>query len=192
MSGISAIMKERNREADARLNLMSELIQRRDSDANNCMVELMTTMQDLTLGVRAAVSQTAAAQTRLSPMPVARNLANIPSTSPVPPPIQTTYRKVAQPSEEQVKQPKLTPPATYRKEPTKANKMASNSNACRVTRTDPMTEISSVDPFARGASTTGDYYSAASGLLTQKSDYHTALLEASTNPPMLSFREKLL
>ena len=56
--------------------------------------------------------------------------------------------------------------------------------------TDPMTDFSSFDPFARGASTTGDYYSAASGLITRKSDYHTALLAiANTNQPILSFRE---
>ena len=40
-------------------------MQRRDSDANNCVVELITTMQDQTLGVRAVVAQTNAAQTRL-------------------------------------------------------------------------------------------------------------------------------
>ena len=37
---------------------MSELMQRRDSDANNRIAELMATMQDLTLGVRAVVAKT--------------------------------------------------------------------------------------------------------------------------------------
>ena len=57
-------------------------------------------------------------------MSMAPNSANVPYTSPVPPPIQTTYRKVAQPSGEQAKQRKLISPATYKTEPTKAKQMA--------------------------------------------------------------------
>ena len=53
-----------------------------------------------------------------------------------------------------------------------------------------MTDISSFDLFAFGASTTGDYYSAASSVITRKSDYHTALsTSANTYPPLLSFRK---
>ena len=95
MSEMSALMKERDRQADERLKLMPELMQRRDSDANNRMAELMTTMQDLTLGVRPVVAQTAAAQARPSPIPVAQNSANMPSTSTAPPPVQASYGNVA-------------------------------------------------------------------------------------------------
>ena len=49
-------MKKRNRQANERLKLMSELIQSRDFDANNRMVERMTFMQELTLVVRAVVA----------------------------------------------------------------------------------------------------------------------------------------
>ena len=131
---------------------MSELMQRQDSDANNRMVELMTTTQGLTLVVRAAVPQTAAAQTPPSPIAVAQNSASMPSTTAAPPPVQTTYRKVAQPNGKQVKQPKLIPPATYRSEPTKANKMGKVMHTkSRDAGTDPMTDFSSIDPIARGA-----------------------------------------
>ena len=56
--------------------------------------------------------------------------------------------------------------------------------------TDTMTDFLSFDPLARSASTTGVYYSAASGLITRKSDCHTALsTTAKTNPPISFFRE---
>ena len=103
MSEMSATMKERDRQADKRLKLMSKLRQRRDSDDKNCMIELMTAMNVLTLGVRAVVAKAAAAPSRPPPMPMAPNLATVPSTSAFPPPQQTTYRKVAKPSGEQIK-----------------------------------------------------------------------------------------
>ena len=53
--------------------------------------------------------------------------------------------------------------------------------------TDPMTDVSSFDPFARGTSTTGDYYSAASGMTTRESNYQTAYTSAVTNPPKQTF-----
>ena len=107
MSEKSAIMKEKDRQAEERLKLMSELMQLRNFDANNRMVELMTTMQDLTLIVRAiVVVQTAATQRHPSPIPVPQNLASMPSTSAAPPSVQTTYRKVAQPNRGQAKPPK--------------------------------------------------------------------------------------
>ena len=40
--------------------------------------------------------------------------------------------------------------------------------------TDPMIDLSSFDPYARGVSTSGDYYSAANGMTTRKTDYYTA------------------
>ena len=54
---------------------------------------------------------------------------------------------------------------------------------------DPMTDVSSFDSFARGASTTGDYYSAASGMTTRESNYQTEYTSAITNPPKQTFRE---
>ena len=56
-------------------------------------------------------------------MPVALNLAIIPSTSAVLRPAQIAYRKVVKPSGEQVKPPKLIPPATYNRDSTKASKI---------------------------------------------------------------------
>ena len=52
------------KETDERMKLMSDMMQRKETDANNRMVDLMTTMKDLTLGVRAMASQTAAAKAR--------------------------------------------------------------------------------------------------------------------------------
>ena len=52
---MSAIMKERDLHATTQLKLMSDMRQRRDAEANNRMIELMTTMQDLTLGVKSIV-----------------------------------------------------------------------------------------------------------------------------------------
>ena len=75
---MSAIMKERDNQADERLKQISEM-QRRDSDANNRIVETMTTKQELTFGVRAVVAQTAAASACLPPMPEAQNSVNVPS-----------------------------------------------------------------------------------------------------------------
>ena len=52
--------------------------------------------------------------------------------------------------------------------------------------TDPLTSIS-FDPFARGASTTGDYYSPASGMTTRESNYHTARTNVSENSPKQAY-----
>ena len=87
---MSAIIKERNSQADERLKLMSDLLRRRDCEANNRLIILMTTMQDIKLGVKAMVSQTEAAPARAAPAPLALNLANIPSTKATPPPTQVT------------------------------------------------------------------------------------------------------
>ena len=89
------------------------MMQRRDTDSNIRMVDLMTTMKDLTLGVKAIVSQTAVAHTQVAPVAtLPLNQANMPSTSAPSPPAQATYRKIAQPSVEQVKPPQLVPPDT--------------------------------------------------------------------------------
>ena len=56
--------------------------------------------------------------------------------------------------------------------------------------TNPLTDASSFDTFVQGASTAGDYYSAASGLATRRTDYQTALsIFVTTNPKILSFGE---
>ena len=84
----------------------------------------------------------------------------------------------------------MIPPATYKRDLMKASKMARVMHAeSRDAGTDPMTDVSSLDPFARGASTSGDYYCAASGITTQKSDYQTALTSVITNPPRPTFRD---
>ena len=153
------------------------------------MVDLMTTMKDLTLGVRAMVSQAGATQTQAAPMaPTTLNLNNLPSTSAPPPPTQVTYRKMAQPSAKQIRPAKLIPPATSKRDPIKATKMAKMILAdSRDVGTDPSTDASSFVPFARGASTTGDYYSPASGMTTREPNYYTARTNVNTNPPKQTY-----
>ena len=162
---------------------MSDILQCRETDANVRMADLMTTMKDLTLGVRAMISQAGAMQAQAAPMaPTTLNLKDLPSTSAPPPQTQVTYRKVAQPSAEQFKPGKLIPPATYKRDPTKATKLAKIIHAdSRDVGTDPLTDASSFDPFARGASTTGDYFSPASGMTTRESNYYTARTNVNTN-----------
>ena len=76
--------ERKDRQVDERLKLISDMMQRRDSKAYNRMIDPMTTMQALTLGVKAIVLQTAAAPALPASAPLALNLANIPSTSAVP------------------------------------------------------------------------------------------------------------
>ena len=71
---------------------MSDLMQRRETDADARVIDLMTTMKDLTLGVRATAFQTAAAQATAAPAaPMVPHLSDLPSTSAAPPPTQATY-----------------------------------------------------------------------------------------------------
>ena len=78
----------------------------------------------------------------------------------------------------------------YKRDPAKTSKMAKVGHAdSRDAVTDPMTDVSSFDPFASGASTTGDYYSAASGITTRRSDYHTAYTSAITGLQLQIFRD---
>ena len=87
---MSAAMRERDCQADERMKLMADTTQRRDIDDNVRMADLMTTKQDLTLGVKAIVSQTAAAQVQAAPRaPQKYQQVDIPSTSAAP---QPTYR----------------------------------------------------------------------------------------------------
>ena len=76
ISEMTAIMAQRDQQADERLTLISETMHRRDSDVDKRMVDLMTTVQELTLGVKAVV---ATVPSRPSPVPVALNPANAPS-----------------------------------------------------------------------------------------------------------------
>ena len=188
MTEMSAVMKERDRQADEGMRMMSDLMQRRENDANTRMIDLMTTMKDLTLGVRAMAAQTAAAQTKTTPAaPVTSHSSDLPSTSAVPHPTQATYRKVAQSNIEQPKPLKLVPPATFKRDQPRTSKMARviRAESCDV-GTDPLTSVS-FDPFARGASTTGDYYSPASGMTTRESNYYTARTNTSSDPPKQTY-----
>ena len=114
------------------------------------------------------------------------NSDGYPSTSAAPNPTQTAYRKVAQSNAEQAKPMKLIPPATYKRDLPRTNKMARVITESRDVGTDPLTSIS-FDPFARGASTTGDYYSPASGMTTRESNYHTARTNVSENSPKQAY-----
>ena len=143
----------------------------------------MTTVQGLTLGVK---SVAATVQSRPSPVLVALHPASISFTS-ASLPQQPTYKEVAQRQSgskpDQTKQPKLQTPATYKRIPVKAQVATASHTELQGC------EISgppSFDPYDRGASTTGDYYSAASGLMTGNTrttkgdtEYQTA---ASSNP----------
>ena len=77
ISEISAIMAQKKQQADERLKLMAETMHRRDLNVDKRMVDLMTTVHDLTLGVKAVVGTV---PSRPSPVPVALNPANMPST----------------------------------------------------------------------------------------------------------------
>ena len=91
ISEMTAIMVQRDQQADERLKHMSEMMHHRDLDVDKRMVDLMTTVQDLTLGVKTVV---ATIPNRPSPVPVAPNPADIPSTSAFP--IQhPSYREVS-------------------------------------------------------------------------------------------------
>ena len=166
---------------------MSGLMQRRETDANARMIDLMTTMKDLTLGVRAMAAQTATTQAKVTPVAsMTSNSDGYASTSAAPNPTQTAYRKVAQSNAEQAKPLKLIPPATYKRDLPRTNKMARVITESRDVGTDPLTSIS-LDPFARGASTTGDYYSPASGMTTRESNYHTARTNVSEDSPKQAY-----
>ena len=188
MAEMSAVMKERDRQADERMKMMSDLMQRKETDANTRMIDLMTTMKDLTLGVRAMAAQTAATQTKTTPAaPMTSRSDDQPSTSAAPNPTQATYRKIAQSNPEQTKHVKLIPPATYKRDQPRTNKMARiiRTESCDV-GTNPLTSVS-FDPYARGASTTGDYYSPASGMTTRESNYYTARTNISDNSPKQAY-----
>ena len=159
ISEMTAIMVQRDQQADERLKHMSEMMHHRDLDVDKRMVDLMTTVQDLTLGVKTVA---ATIPNRPSPVPVVSNPAHIPSTSAFPNQ-HPSYREIAKrqcvTKPDQTKHPKLQPPAAYEKVPMKTQ--LSTASQTEVQRCD-ISGPPSFDPYARGASTTGDYYSAAS------------------------------
>ena len=133
-------------------------------------------------------------------MPVALNHADAPSSSAFPTQ-QPTYREIAQlqsvTKPDQIKQPKLQPPATYQKKPVKTQtSMANQTEMQRCEISGPP----SFGPYARGASTTGDYYSAASGQMPKdvktasgNTEYHTAASSIfGTKRPALSYSNNQL
>ena len=185
ISEITAIMAQRDKQADERLNCMSEMMHRRDLDVDKRMVGIMTTDQDLTLGVKTVAARVPNCH---SQVPLALDPANIPSSS-VPPTQQSTSREVSQRQMDikpnYSKQPKLQTPAMYKKVPDEPQVLTASHNEIR------HCDISgppSLDPYAKSASTTGDYYSATSAQMpiearttTGDSEYQTAV---SSNPGM--------
>ena len=181
ISEITAIMAQKDRQADERLKFMSETMHRREMDVDKRMAYPMQKVVVATV------------PSRPSPVPVALNAANEPSTRAFPAQ-QPTYRKVVQRQSgtktHQIKQPNLQLPATYKRVPVEAR-----------TTTGIQTELKrcevsgppSFDPHARGASTTGYYYSAASGQMTSDvrtatgdTEYQTAVsLNTGTEHPAL-------
>ena len=182
MAEMSAVMRERDRQADERMKAMTNTMQRRDMDSNVRMADLMMAMQDLTLGVKAIVSQTPASQAQTaSRAPQKYQQAEVPSTSAAP---QPPYRTVEQHTVEPARPPKLVPPATYRRDPSKASKMAKVAHAeSRDAGTDPMTDPPSFDQYARGATTSGDFHSAADEMSTRRTSYYTADSSAAFRLP---------
>ena len=55
--------------------------------------------------------------------------------------------------------------------------------------TDHLTDAPFFDPYAHGASTTGDDYSAASGMTARESKHHTAYSNAVPTPRTQTFRD---
>ena len=182
MAEMSAIMRERDRQADERMKAMTNTMQRRDMDSNVRMADLMMAMQDLTLGVKAIVLQTPAQQAQMaSRIPQKYQRTEITSTSEAP---QPHYRTVAQHTVEPPRPPKLVPPATYRRDLSKASKMAKVTHTeSRDAGTDPMTDPPSFDQYARGTSTSGDFHSAADETNTRRTSYYTADSSAAFRPP---------
>ena len=189
---MTAIMAQSDQQADERLKQMSEMMHRRDMDIDKRMVNLMTTNQDLTLGMKAVV---ATMPNRPSPVPVAMNAVNVPSTSTFPTQ-RPTYGELVQRQStmkpNHTNQPKLQPPASYKKAPAKAQPTRADTTDMKI---GDISGPPSFDPYAKGVSTTGDYYSAASYPMTSKQEYETAtegteFYTAASNPatkrPMLS------
>ena len=126
-------------------------------------------------------------------MPVAPTSANAPSTS-AGPSQQATYcdvtrRRSGTQAERPNQQSALQPPAMYKRVPEKSQApkaIQKELKQCEISG------LPSFDPYARGASTTGDYYSVASCLLASDKGYRTATegREYFTATPSLDTRTK--
>ena len=190
MSQITALMTQRDQQADERMKFISEALHCRDIDIDKRIVNLMITVQDFTQGVKAVV---ATVPSRPSRVPVALNPTNVSVTS-TSLPQQPTYKEVVQretgSKPDQTKQSKLQPPGTFRRIPAKGQVTTASRTELQHCET---SGFSSFDPYARGASTTEDYYSAASGLMTKDTrtsrgdtEYQTAVSsKPNTKQPTL-------
>ena len=95
-------MKERERQAVDHMKSDSDLMQRRDADVNNRRLELMTTMKDLTLEVKADMAQQPTTNNFLPVLPTVSSLTDMPSTSAFPSQRQVFRRAVPQPTSGQL------------------------------------------------------------------------------------------
>ena len=75
-------MAQRDQQADERMKFISQTMHRRDIDVEKRMLDLMTTVQELTQGVKAVV---ATVPSRPSLVPLALNPANVSVTIAFPP-----------------------------------------------------------------------------------------------------------
>ena len=181
ISEMTAMMAQKDRQANERLKLMSETMHRREMNIDKRMADPMPKVVVATV------------PSRHSLVPVAQNAANEPSTRAFPAQ-QPTNREVVQRQSgtktHQIKQPNLQLPATYKRVPVKARTTTGNRTEfkrCEVFGPP------SFDSNARGASTTGYYYSAASGQMTSDvmtatgdTEYQTAVsLNTGTEHPAL-------
>ena len=172
MSAMAAIMTEKDQQTDERFKHISDLMHRRHTDVDKRLVDQMTTIQGLTLGVNVVVTQPHQylvvphlcqwlLTPRLYPLPVRSQQSSSPNGK---------CSSVAVTQSEQTKQPKLQPSAMYEKWPAK-------TQVPKVIQTDlRFCEVPgplSFDP-ARGALTTGAYYSVASSQMTTDMEYRTA------------------
>ena len=128
---MTAIMAQRDKQADERLKYMSEMMHHRVLDVDKRMVDLMTTVQDLTLGVKTVAARVPNCP---SPVPLALDPVKVPSTS-APPTQQSTYREVAQRQMDikpnYSKQPNLQTPSMYKKVPYETQVSTANHNEIR-------------------------------------------------------------
>ena len=159
ISEITAIMAQRDKQADERLKCMSEMMHRRDLDVDKRMIDLMTTVQDLTLGLKTVAARVPNSP---APVPLARR------------PCEHTILKRTSNATNNLSRSRPTPDE-YQTQLFETTKTANTSNVQKgARRTQVLTasdneirhcDISgppSLDPYAKGASTTGDYYSATS------------------------------
>ena len=114
-------MEELDHQADDRMKSVSDLMQRRDADVNNRMMELVAIIKDLALGVKAVLTQLVVTPD-FPPLTSSTSVhENAPSTSAFPPQGLGLGKVASQsktgPSAEHIKQTKLKPTAMFKKMP---------------------------------------------------------------------------